>query len=71
MTKRAVRCHSTKGVQQRLVDVLDHACDGDIVTVQGFVQSARKQKRVAFASLGDGSSLEPLQAVLKPQDAEK
>lgn len=40
------------------------------VTVNGFVRSVRKQKRVAFAHLGDGSSLDPLQVVLSPEQAE-
>ena len=39
------------------------------ITVNGFVRSLRKQKRVAFAAIGDGSSLEPLQAVLSPEQA--
>ena len=42
----------------------------ETVTVNGFVQSVRKQKRVAFAALGDGTSLEPLQLVLTPEQAE-
>jgi len=39
------------------------------VDVYGWVRSLRKQKKVAFAALGDGSTLDPLQAVLKPEDA--
>ncbi|KAK5125250.1 hypothetical protein LTR85_000926 [Meristemomyces frigidus] len=39
------------------------------VDVYGWVRSLRKQKKIAFAALGDGSTLEPLQAVLKPDDA--
>jgi hypothetical protein len=39
------------------------------LTVNGFVRSIRKQKRVAFATIGDGSSLEALQAVLTPDQA--
>lgn len=34
------------------------------------MRSIRKQKRVAFAALGDGSGLGPVQAVLKPEMAE-
>lgn len=40
-----------------------------LVVVNGFVRSIRKQKRVAFAAIGDGTTLEPLQAVLKPEQA--
>jgi len=42
--------------------------DGE-VEVSGWVRSVRKQKRIAFAALGDGSVLDPLQAVLKPEQA--
>lgn len=56
--------------QQRLSDVLKNAQSGEIVIVHGFVQSIRKQKKVAFAALSDGSSIEPLQVVLTPDQAE-
>ena len=39
------------------------------ITVNGYVRSLRKQKRVAFAAIGDGSTMESLQAVLKPEQA--
>ncbi|OBT54731.1 asparaginyl-tRNA synthetase, partial [Pseudogymnoascus sp. 24MN13] len=38
--------------------------------VYGFVRSIRKQKTRAFAAIGDGSSLKPLQALLTPAQAE-
>jgi hypothetical protein len=40
------------------------------VSVHGFVRSVRAQKRYAFVSLGDGSSLDPLQAVVPANQAE-
>ncbi|RDI84219.1 hypothetical protein Vi05172_g5865 [Venturia inaequalis] len=40
-------------------------------TVDGFVRSIRKQKRVAFATIGDGSTVTPLQAVLTPEQAKE
>jgi aspartyl/asparaginyl-tRNA synthetase len=40
------------------------------VTVNGFVRSVRRQKRTAFAAIGDGSSLKSLQAVLTPEQAD-
>lgn len=40
------------------------------VKVDGFVRSVRAQKRFHFVSLGDGSSLEPLQAVVPADQAE-
>jgi asparaginyl-tRNA synthetase len=39
------------------------------VQVNGFVRSVRKQKRVAFAEISDGSTVMPLQAILKPAQA--
>ncbi|KAM3422136.1 hypothetical protein BST61_g2507 [Cercospora zeina] len=39
------------------------------VTVAGWVRSVRKQKRIAFAHIGDGTTTKPLQAVLKPEQA--
>ncbi|KAI9827108.1 MAG: asparaginyl-tRNA synthetase [Phylliscum demangeonii] len=40
------------------------------LTIHGFIRSIRKQKRVAFAVLADGSTTEPLQVVLSPAQAE-
>lgn len=39
------------------------------VKVNGFIRSVRKQKRFAFAEISDGSTVEPLQAILKPSQA--
>jgi asparaginyl-tRNA synthetase len=39
--------------------------------VKGWVRSVRKQKKIAFAALGDGSTLDSLQAVLKPEQVEQ
>jgi len=44
--------------------------DGETLTLNGYVRTVRKQKRVAFAALGDGSTLQTVQAVLPPQLAE-
>lgn len=46
----------------------DDGLDMDM-TVTGYVRSIRKQKRVAFAAIGDGSNLHPVQAVLDPDQA--
>jgi asparaginyl-tRNA synthetase len=40
---------------------------GTAVTVSGFVKSVRKQKRVAFAAVSDGTSADVLQAVFQPE----
>jgi asparaginyl-tRNA synthetase len=45
--------------------------DPDHVIVNGFIRSIRNQKHRSFASIGDGSSLEPLQALLTPQQAQR
>ena len=45
--------------------------DPDNVVVNGFIRSIRNQKQRSFASIGDGSSLEPLQALLTPQQAQR
>jgi len=45
--------------------------DPSNVVVNGFVRSLRSQKQRAFASIGDGSSLEPLQALLTPEQAKR
>jgi asparaginyl-tRNA synthetase len=39
--------------------------------VHGWVRTVRKQKKIAFAALGDGSTLDSLQAVLKPEQVEQ
>ena len=39
------------------------------IKVNGFIRSVRKQKRFAFAEISDGSTVEPLQAILKPAQA--
>lgn len=52
--------------------LLDHGPkDNEKVVVNGFIRSIRNQKQRSFASLGDGSSLEPLQALLTPQQSER
>jgi hypothetical protein len=45
--------------------------DSEKVIVNGFIRSIRNQKQRSFASVGDGSSLEPLQALLTPQQSER
>ncbi|PLB53086.1 asparaginyl-tRNA synthetase [Aspergillus steynii IBT 23096] len=39
------------------------------IKLNGFVRSVRKQKRFAFAQISDGSTVEPVQAFLKPAQA--
>ncbi|KAL6709538.1 asparaginyl-tRNA synthetase [Coniothyrium glycines] len=44
--------------------------EGSSLTISGYVRTIRKQKRVAFAAIGDGSTLQTVQAVLAPQLAD-
>ena len=65
---------SSSAANKTIADVLNGAlrpAETQVLTVSGFVRSIRKQKRVAFASVSDGSCLEPLQAVLYPSQTEK
>ncbi|KAK0940697.1 asparaginyl-tRNA synthetase [Friedmanniomyces endolithicus] len=49
--------------------LLSQQTEVDGVDVYGWVRSLRRQKKVAFVAVGDGSTLESVQAVLKPEDA--
>jgi asparaginyl-tRNA synthetase len=54
----------TRSIQQ----LLKEACKGPIpVEVKGWVRTIRAQKNVAFLSINDGSQVEPLQVVCKPE----
>jgi hypothetical protein len=70
--RRAAQHYST--VSPRIASLLHHPYSavpaGESLTVNGFVRSVRRQKRIAFAAIGDGSTLKPLQAVLTPDQAE-
>ncbi|EME77964.1 uncharacterized protein MYCFIDRAFT_57457 [Pseudocercospora fijiensis CIRAD86] len=55
--------------QASIAHVLRSNAQQDEIEVTGWVRSVRTQKRVAFVHLGDGSTTEPLQAVLKPVHA--
>ena len=50
---------------------LDGAQDNEDVVVDGFVRTVRKQKRHAFAEIGDGSTAESLQVLIEPAKAER
>ena len=45
--------------------------DATNVVINGFVRSIRNQKQRSFASIGDGSSIQPLQALLTPSQAQR
>ncbi|KAF2667200.1 mitochondrial carrier [Microthyrium microscopicum] len=48
----------------------DTPAEDQLLTVQGLVRSVRKQKKVAFLALGDGTTYLPLQAVLSPEQTQ-
>lgn len=49
-----------------IAEFLQHGRDGEKTTVSGWIQTVRKHKRVAFARLSDGSTVDRFQAVLSP-----
>lgn len=70
--RRPLSVTSTRPAAQKVhhvAELLEKDEPADQVTVKGWVRSVRKQKRIAFAALGDGSTSNSLQAVLKPEDA--
>ncbi|KAF2444172.1 mitochondrial carrier [Karstenula rhodostoma CBS 690.94] len=75
------RCSSTSSIAPSIAALLNPSSassspprpassPGELLTLNGFVRSLRKQKRVAFAVIGDGSSLKTVQAVLTPEQAD-
>jgi asparaginyl-tRNA synthetase len=67
ITKRYVS--STPG-EAGIAGLLARQDDVEDSTVNGWIRSLRKQKKVAFAAIQDGSTIDSLQAVLKPEQAE-
>ena len=66
------RAFSYSGAQRdgrSVARILQQNTDAEDISVTGWVKSVRKQKRVAFAAVSDGSTIDSLQAVLKPEDA--
>ncbi|GME35763.1 Asparagine--tRNA ligase, mitochondrial [Neofusicoccum parvum] len=64
----AVPSHTVR-LASSVARLLQRPRQGERVRVDGWVRSVRKQKRVAFAAVGDGSSLAPLQVVMSPEQA--
>jgi len=68
---RAIHANSHSG-PLAIAHLLDEGAENpDSVIVNGFIRSIRNQKQMSFASIGDGSSLEPLQALLTPEQAKR
>lgn len=65
------RCWSSSdSAPTNIASLLESSSHNTQLTLKGFVRSVRKQKRIAFAAVGDGSSLQTVQAVLTPEQAE-
>ncbi|KAF2859594.1 asparaginyl-tRNA synthetase [Piedraia hortae CBS 480.64] len=54
-----------------IASLLARDTEAECVTIHGWVRSLRKQKKVAFAAITDGSTLDAVQAVLKVDDASR
>jgi asparaginyl-tRNA synthetase len=63
--------YHSRDVVVSVAGLLESPASSSNVTVNGFVRSVRRQKTRSFAAIGDGTSLEPLQALLTPDQAEK
>lgn len=69
---RYFHCSSKDEAVTRIADVLAKPPgDGVEITVQGHVQSIRRQKARCFAAISDGSSLQTLQAIISPENSQK
>ena len=71
LSRRTFTLSTSVQKDQGIADILRHGKNEDNLSVNGWVKSIRKQKRIAFAAVGDGSTTQSLQAVLKPEDAAK
>jgi asparaginyl-tRNA synthetase len=63
--------HSSSPPCLTVSKLLDSPPSTDNVTVNGFIRSIRNQKARSFAVIGDGTSLQPLQALLTPAQAQR
>lgn len=50
--------------------LLGAEAQSDDVIVEGYVRSIRNQKTRSFAAIGDGSTVDSLQALLSPEQAQ-
>jgi hypothetical protein len=68
---RSIHAHSASN-KSSIAHILDKGPENaEKVVVNGFIRSIRNQKQRSFASIGDGSTLEPLQALLTPEQAQR
>ena len=71
LIRRGVSSASTVQNGRSVADILQHGKNEESLSVAAWVRSVRKQKRIAFAAVGDGTTTNSLQAVLKPEGAAK
>ncbi|KAG9243006.1 asparaginyl-tRNA synthetase-like protein [Calycina marina] len=64
------RSYAAIRINQLLSRSPENVFELDTVEVNGRVRSVRRQKKWTFASIGDGTTLEPLQAIMTPEQAE-
>ena len=69
--KRGFHCSHAPQKEASIAELLRSNSADHSIEVNGWIRSVRKQKKVAFVALGDGSSIDPLQAVLKPEQVEQ
>lgn len=61
-----LQCSRLLGVSSAASAGTKGAFDDTEVRLRGFVRSIRKQKRIAFAQISDGSTVKNVQAVFEP-----
>lgn len=67
-----IRTYASRNSHVRIADLLQAAPageDGVSVSIAGCIRNIKKQKRVAFAHIQDGSCLEAAQIILSPEHA--
>ncbi len=67
---RSLSTAAPQTIQSLLFPKQSSLKEGDVCSVNGWVRSVRTQKHVAFVALGDGTTLNPLQVVLRPDQAD-
>ena len=68
--------YSSTASRSTVADLLNHdssykSANTKQITLNGYVRSVRKQKKVAFAAVSDGTAVEAVQVVLRPDQAQK
>ena len=67
--RRAFGISHTRSERVSVAHLLSAQSEAQDVDVHGWIRSIRRQKKITFAVVGDGSTTSAIQAVLKPEDA--